>query len=512
VGTTNQTTLAYSGLPVGSDSITADYLGDANNGPSNSPPVTQTVQKTQTSTTVSATPQPNGIAGGSVSITASVQIVSGSATLGGTVSFASGGNPLGAPVPVNSTTGKATLTLNNVAPATDSIVATYSGDSNDDGSVSTPAYPYSIVQATTQTTVAFTPNPSLIGQTVTFTAKVTGNGGTPGGSVTFEAIGAAIGAPATLDGTGTATLTYSGLAAGSYTITAVYSGDTDDQTSTGTGASQLVVGLIPTTTDLGSSTTSGANSQVILVATVLASSGPIPQGTITFTSGTTVLGTATLDASGVATLIPNLVAGTNYTIIAAYSGNAVDSPSSSNPISLSGTANGFSLTVTPATVSVAKTQNATVTVTLLSNGGFTDTIGLGCASLPAGVTCHFAAYSVPVAANGTATTQLTIDTNNPLSGGSSTMNTHTGLRTTSLAGLFAPFSLLFGWIVWRFRKRHGRMLTMVLVLILSGAAMLVSGCGFTQSSAAPGTYVIQVTGTGVNSDVIHYQNVTLTIT
>jgi hypothetical protein len=81
-----------------------------------------------------------------------------------------------------------------------------------------------------------------------------------------------------------------------------------------------------------------------------------------------------------------------------------------------------------------------------------------------------------------------------------------------LAGLFAPFSLLFGWIVWRFRKRHGRMLTMVLVLILSGAAMLVSGCGFTQSSAAPGTYVIQVTGTGVNSDVIHYQNVTLTIT
>jgi hypothetical protein len=54
---------------------------------------------------------------------------------------------------------------------------------------------------------------------------------------------------------------------------------------------------------------------------------------------------------------------------------------------------------------------------------------------------------------------------------------------------------------------------MVLVLILSGAALLATGCsGFTMSTATPGTYVIQVTGTGANSDIIHYQNVTLTIT
>jgi hypothetical protein len=43
--------------------------------------------------------------------------------------------------------------------------------------------------------------------------------------------------------------------------------------------------------------------------------------------------------------------------------------------------------------------------------------------------------------------------------------------------------------------------------------MLVTGCsGFSQSTAAPGTYVIQVTGVGVNSNITHYQNVTLTIT
>jgi hypothetical protein len=43
--------------------------------------------------------------------------------------------------------------------------------------------------------------------------------------------------------------------------------------------------------------------------------------------------------------------------------------------------------------------------------------------------------------------------------------------------------------------------------------MLATGCiGYTQSSAAPGTYTIQVVGVGANSNVTEYQNVTLTIT
>jgi hypothetical protein len=41
----------------------------------------------------------------------------------------------------------------------------------------------------------------------------------------------------------------------------------------------------------------------------------------------------------------------------------------------------------------------------------------------------------------------------------------------------------------------------------------VSGCtGFSQSSAAPGTYVLQVNGTGVNSNLTRYQDVTLIVT
>ncbi|MGA3264583.1 MAG: hypothetical protein ABSC47_11125, partial [Terracidiphilus sp.] len=150
-----------------------------------------------------------------------------------------------------------------------------------------------------------------------------------------------------------------------------------------------------------------------------------------------------------------------------------------------------------------------------SDAGFADTVGLGCASLPAGVTCRFSNDDVDLTANETPppAIQLTIDTNNPLTGGETVMNTHPTSRGAYLAGLFLPFSLFFGWVLWRFRRRHATVLTTVLVLLLSSAVMLITGCsGLGSSAAAPGTYVIQVVGIGENSDVTHYQNVTLVIT
>jgi hypothetical protein len=274
------------------------------------------------------------------------------------------------------------------------------------------------------------------------------------------------------------------------------------------------VGTIPTTTGLGTSSTTGSNPQVILVSSVLNNAtGPVATGTVTFNNGATQIGSATLDSTGVAMLTPNLNAGLNYSIVAVYSGDADHSPSTSSAVTVSEPAVGFNLTVAPSPVTVATSQNVTVTVNLSSNSGFTDTIGLGCASLPAGVNCHFSPISVNLPANGIASVQLTIDTNNPLGGGASAMNSRTGSRRVSLAGLFLPLSLCFGWIFWRLRRRNASLLTLALVLALSAASLVATGCNsFSQSTAAPGTYVIQVTGTGTNSDLVHYQDVTLDIT
>jgi hypothetical protein len=347
-----------------------------------------------------------------------------------------------------------------------------------------------------------------------FVAKVTGNGGIPTGSVAFSADGVSIGT-ASLDATGAATLSYATLPPGTHSIAASYAGDANDSPST-SPTINLLVATIPTATALGASTTDGTSPQVSLVATVVGSTGPTPTGTVTFSNGTTQIGSTALNSSGVATLYPNLATGT-YTIVAVYSGDLLHNTSTSQPATVSGTPTSFNLTVNPPSVTMATTQNATVTVMLTSISGYADSnIGMGCASLPAAVTCHFASKDVSLAANASQTVQLTIDTNNPLSGGTSAMNSHTGNRGAYLAGLSIlslPLSVFFGWIFWRFRKRHGAVFTTVLLLLLSCAAMLVNGCsGFSQATAAPGTYVIQVTATGTNSDVTHYQNLTMTVT
>jgi hypothetical protein len=93
------------------------------------------------------------------------------------------------------------------------------------------------------------------------------------------------------------------------------------------------------------------------------------------------------------------------------------------------------------------------------------------------------------------------------------MNAHAQNRSISLAGFFLPIGMFFGCVFWRFRRRYAGLMTTGLILLLGVGALAISGCSgsFTQSTAAPGTYVIQVTGTGTGSNIIHYQNVSLTI-
>jgi hypothetical protein len=500
-------TLLISSLPVGTDPITVTYVGDAYNSSASSAVLNQVVDEGQTVTTVTlATPNP-GIAGNTETISATVTLTSGSAPLTGTVTFTSGTQTLGSAA---LTSGAASITP-TLAIGSYQVVATYQPtNANAGASVSAP-FPYSVVLATTQTTLVVAPDPALVLTPITFTALVAGNGGTPTGSVNFLVNGTVVSTSPL--SAGKATYTDSTLAVGTYSITAQYLGDANDSTSVSTATSETVT-TIPTTTVITSGITTGSNPQVILVAAVLDNgAGPVPTGTVTFYNGTTVLGSATLDSTGAATITPSLALGANYSVDAVYSGDADHGSSTSSAISVSGTPVDFGVTVTPATVTMASSQNATVTVTLTSNANFTGTIGLGCSSLPVAVNCHFAAISLNLPAGGSVSTQLTIDTNNPLSGGSSAMNRRPGEARFSLAGLFLPLSLGFGFIFWRWRRRHSQVFTLILVLILTAAASVATGCGgFSQATAAPGTYVIQVTGTNTSGDIVHYQNVTLDIT
>ncbi len=69
---------------------------------------------------------------------------------------------------------------------TDTITATYSGDSNHSGGTGTLSGGEVINQYSTSTAVASTLDPATYGQSVSFTANVTSSGGTPTGTVQFN--------------------------------------------------------------------------------------------------------------------------------------------------------------------------------------------------------------------------------------------------------------------------------------------------------------------------------------
>src|SRR5262249_55531015 len=146
-------------------------------------------------------------------------------------------------------------------------------------------------------------NPSVFGQSVTFTATVSETGpgsGTPTGTVTFTDGSATLGT-ATLSG-GKATFATSSLSVGTQSITAAYSGDSNFNVSTSTTLSQVVNQASPPAALASSANPSVFGQSVTFTATV-SETGPgsgTPTGTVTFTDGSATLGTGTL-SGGVAT-------------------------------------------------------------------------------------------------------------------------------------------------------------------------------------------------------------------
>jgi hypothetical protein len=87
-----------------------------------------------------------------------------------------------------------------------------------------PGDQFSYSKATTTTALTSSPNPSAVGQLVTFTARVTGNN--PTGTVTFSESGRPIGTAMLVNGV--ATFMISTLPAGSNAVTASYPGDANN--------------------------------------------------------------------------------------------------------------------------------------------------------------------------------------------------------------------------------------------------------------------------------------------
>jgi sugar lactone lactonase YvrE len=119
--------------------------------------------------------------------------------------------------------------------------------------------------AATLTAVLSSANPSVLGQSVTFTATVTPQSlGTPTGAVTFNDGTTAICSAAPLSSS-QATCATAGLAVGTHSITAVYSGDFNFQGSTSPALTQAVVSPLVTLASISPGTAvAGATVSVTL--------------------------------------------------------------------------------------------------------------------------------------------------------------------------------------------------------------------------------------------------------
>jgi hypothetical protein len=319
------TGLWTSSLAAGKDSVTAIYGGDANFVGSTSPAAGQTVSKAATTTTVASSANPSN----------ADQTVTFTATVAGQY----GGTPTGSATFNNGTTklgtgtlsgGAATYSTSSLAAGTQSITAVYAGDSGFTGSTSA-AISQTVNKNATATALTASPNPSILGQSVTFTATVTSPASVKAtGTVTF------LNGTTTL-GTGTmangkATFSIGSLAVGSASITAVYGGDSAFNGSTSPAVNQ-VVNLDATTTTLASSQNpSSANQTVTFTATVVSTSSGKPTGTVTFSAGSNVLGTGAVSSGGKATYATSSLPVGTVSVTATYGGDSSFAGSASGAV------------------------------------------------------------------------------------------------------------------------------------------------------------------------------------
>jgi hypothetical protein len=237
--------LSISSLPVGSNSITAVYSGDANFNAATSSAVVVTVGAMQSvglNLSASAT---SVVQNSNVTLTASFAATQDTSKPSGTVSFLNNGTVIGI-VPVSS--GTASLTVSSLPVGTDSITAVYSGDANFNAATSSAVVV--TVNAIQSLGLNLSASATSVSQdsSVTLTASfaATQSASKPSGTVSFLNNGTVIGiVPIS---SRAASLTVSSLPVGTDSVTAVYSGDGNFSAATSAAVTITVTTLTPAIT------------------------------------------------------------------------------------------------------------------------------------------------------------------------------------------------------------------------------------------------------------------------
>ena len=421
-------------------SFTATYAGDANfNASPASPSASHTVNKADTTTTITSdTPDPSAI-GGLVTFNYSVAVTApGAGTPSGNVTVSDGTNSC------IGTVGAGSCTITLTTPGTTSFTATYEGDTNFNSSASASA-PHTVNKADTTTALlTHVANPSVVGEsvTVTFSVTVTPPGsGTPSGNVTVsDGVDSCVGSAAS--GACNITLTTAGLR----TLTATYAGDTNFNGSASAGDSHTV-NMADTTTsissDLPDPSVFGQAVTVNYSVLVSAPGAGTPTGNVTVSDGTdSCTGTAAAGSCSITFTSPGA-----KTLTATYAGDANFNGSTSAGESHTVNAADTTTTITadtpdPSIIGETVTINYTVAVTAPGSGVPTGNVTVSDGTQSCVASAAAGSCTIAFSSQGAKTLTATYAGDSNFNGSASATESHTvnqtGTTTTITSNLPNP--------------------------------------------------------------------------
>jgi Bacterial Ig-like domain (group 3)/MBG domain (YGX type)/NHL repeat len=263
----------------------------------------------------------------------------------------------------------------------------------------------------------------------------------------------------------------------------------------------LDVSPTPTITTVATSgSPATAAASVTFTATVTSDAG-VPTGTINFSDGGNLLGTGTLNSSGIATFSTTTLTSGSHTITATFQANTNFATSSATLTQVINTPVGsFTISATPPTQIIRGAGATTYQVVLTSVGAFAGQINLSCSGIPADATCNFSSNPT-LTAGSTAAVTMTVNTTAAdarLRNPAIPYFNATDLAPIAAAAIFplelTGFGIFFAGL--RHRKKAGTQKIRLLTAILLSLGILgLAGCCFTTFQ----TYTINITGTSVGS-------------
>jgi hypothetical protein len=284
-------------------------------------------------------------------------------------------------------------------------------------------------------------------------------------------------------------------------LSAQYSGDSIYSAGISPAVTITVAPAVTTMAVTSSANPSYAGQSVTFTATI---SGLIPGagGTVTFSNGSTPLGTAPVSNGTASFTTTSLSSAGSQTITAAYGGDANDGASSGSvtqkvvaPVTIGpGTGDSTALTVSSG-------QSVTTQVSLAGAAGFSGSVKFSCTGLPMNASCSFSPASVTVSGTTAATAMLTVSTT--ATGMASARDGESSRALTVLACGLPLLGLLTLLPVARGRRL---LLCMGFALFVSVASLTGCGGGSSGNNTAPGSYTFNVIATsGATTSTASYK-------